>query len=269
MSLILDALNRADQERSQEQSAPNLYSAHDSATQYSKPVRRWVIEGIVILLVVVAVVYSLFFQRDVPPAQNIDTETVVEQAVPKPVAATSATTPATKDTADQSAANAVQTPPANVAAAKESVAGETGQAGQAGQAETVTQPSVTDPAISSLYQQQADASVDKTPNPEQPAAAAPAPQPVDNSQAILQQIPLLAQMSPRFQNSIPSIDYTVHVYSDSENAGFVNLNGSIRKIGSKIAPGLIVIAILKDSVVLDYNGTQFRLLALNSWVNFN
>lgn len=92
---------------------------------------------------------------------------------------------------------------------------------------------------------------------------------VDEGLAILQQIPLLVQMSPRFQNAIPNIDYEVHVYAKSNNAGFVRLNGKIMKIGADVMPGLKVIAILQDSLVLDYKGTQFRLLALNSWMNFN
>ena len=92
---------------------------------------------------------------------------------------------------------------------------------------------------------------------------------VDSGLAIFQKMPLLAQMSPRFQNLIPSIDYEIHVYAESENIGFVRLNGSIAKVGTTLSADLRVIAILKDSVVLDYQGTQFRLLALNSWVNFN
>ena len=262
MSLILDALNRADQERSQDNSAPNLHSGHSSTTQPEQPIRRWLIEGAVILLAAAAVIVSLFFNNTVS-TEHDGTATTLPPA-PAPVTAPADTEPAVAPGPDAptTATTAVITP----ATAKKPASAKTEQTGTAA-AET----SAARAAIDSLYQQQAEPSADnvQTPAIEQPIVAAPEPRPVDNSQAILQQIPLLAQMPTRFQNAIPSIDYSVHVYSDRENAGFVNLNGSIRKIGSKITPELIVIAILKDSVVLDYNGTQFRLLALNSWVNFN
>ena len=45
------------------------------------------------------------------------------------------------------------------------------------------------------------------------------------------------------------------------------LNSKSVKVGGNVAPGVEVDEILPDSVVLDYRGTQFRLRALNSWIN--
>jgi hypothetical protein len=47
----------------------------------------------------------------------------------------------------------------------------------------------------------------------------------------------------------------------------VVLNGKELRPGGQPASGVKVVEILPDSVVLDYRGTEFRLRALNSWVN--
>jgi hypothetical protein len=47
----------------------------------------------------------------------------------------------------------------------------------------------------------------------------------------------------------------------------VVLNGKELKVGGSPASGVKVEEILPDSVVLNYRGTEFRLRALNSWVN--
>mgnify|MGYP003845772661 FL=1 len=47
----------------------------------------------------------------------------------------------------------------------------------------------------------------------------------------------------------------------------VTLNGKAVKLGGSPLAGLKVDEILPDSVILTYRGTQFRLRALNSWVN--
>ncbi|MEE8057260.1 MAG: general secretion pathway protein GspB [Pseudomonadales bacterium] len=266
MSLILDALNRADQERSDQNSVPNLHSGHSAVSPSSSPLRRWILEGLIIALAGGAFLYTQQSKENA-----IGDKSTAEKTVPIPTQQTTASTtiqatvekamPVTKAADKTLSTKMVKAEP--IKTASESLPStDPGHLNQLA-------PST---AITSLYQQQAHNPVAQPPfaNVNVQAVAIPTPaEPIDVGLAILQQIPLLIQMSSRFQNSIPRIDYSVHVYSETDNAGFVNLNGSIRKIGAQIAPSLIVIAILKDSVVLDYKGKQFRLMALNSWVNFN
>jgi hypothetical protein len=47
----------------------------------------------------------------------------------------------------------------------------------------------------------------------------------------------------------------------------VVLNGKKVKEGERLAGGIRLDEILPDSIVLSYKGQQFRLRALNSWVN--
>jgi hypothetical protein len=45
------------------------------------------------------------------------------------------------------------------------------------------------------------------------------------------------------------------------------INGKTWREGDLVKPGLRLMEILEDSIVLDYRGTEFRLRSLNSWVN--
>ncbi len=80
-------------------------------------------------------------------------------------------------------------------------------------------------------------------------------------------VPLLSGLSQHTKDSIPTIFYERHDYSDNPAQSSVVLNGKSVKAGGSPSAGLKVEEILPDSAVLNYRGTQFRLRALNSWIN--
>jgi hypothetical protein len=80
-------------------------------------------------------------------------------------------------------------------------------------------------------------------------------------------VPLLADLSQHVKDGIPTIYYQKHDYSSDPSVSSVTLNGTTAKVGGSPIPGLKVEQILRDSVILSFQGTQFRLRALNSWVN--
>ncbi len=77
--------------------------------------------------------------------------------------------------------------------------------------------------------------------------------------------PLLENLSQQTKNAIPSVMYTVHDWRPTGSSR-VTLNGSALSEGQQLN-GFKVEEILNDSVILSYRGTEFRLRALNSWVN--
>ncbi|RLQ21637.1 hypothetical protein DWB85_11520 [Seongchinamella sediminis] len=79
--------------------------------------------------------------------------------------------------------------------------------------------------------------------------------------------PFIVGLSQQTKDAIPSLFYERHDYSGRPGESVVVLNGKALKVGGSPASGVRVEEILPDSVVLDYRGTQFRLRALNSWVN--
>ena len=94
-----------------------------------------------------------------------------------------------------------------------------------------------------------------------------AQQEVQNTGLADHPVPLLASLSQNSKDAIPTIYYQQHDFSSDSARSEVVLNGKPVRTGGSPLPGLTVEEILPDSVVLNYKGTQFRLRALNSWVN--
>lgn len=78
--------------------------------------------------------------------------------------------------------------------------------------------------------------------------------------------PFLSALSQQTKDTIPTLLYQAHDYTGSKADSFVLINGKKLKQGDS-SKGVRVDEVLPDSVVLSFQGTQFRLRALNSWVN--
>jgi len=76
---------------------------------------------------------------------------------------------------------------------------------------------------------------------------------------------LLENLSQQQKDRVPTIVYSDHVYGASGIAS-VELNGK-RMLAGQQAGGIEVVEILTDSVILRAGGSEFRLRALNTWVN--
>ncbi|ROS05765.1 type II secretion system (T2SS) protein B [Sinobacterium caligoides] len=77
--------------------------------------------------------------------------------------------------------------------------------------------------------------------------------------------PTIEQLSLRQQEAIPAIEYSAHIYSSRADKGFVILNGQKRYRGDSISAGFKLLEIFPNSILLDYQGTEFRLPAMQSW----
>ena len=78
--------------------------------------------------------------------------------------------------------------------------------------------------------------------------------------------PFLADLSQQAKDAIPTLMYRRHDYSEVAGQSSVVINGTSVRVGGNVA-GVRVDEILPGSVVLSHQGRQFRLRALNSWVN--
>ena len=262
MSLILDALKRADQERSEHNPALSTPLSHMPTQSRSLPVKRWSIEILLILAIAGYYVYSQYADRLQHIAPKVTEEPATVTTVPLSEQSTAISDKKTVETHQQEPA-----PVVNKTQGANSTTSAINRLYQQ-QAQTgVTNTSASKPSDASKPAAQKSPALTKSTTPIEPTPVAT--EPIDPELAIFHAMPLLAQMPARFQQNVPTIEYSVHVYSEKDGAGFVTLNGRKRKVGDEIAPGLILIKILQDSVVLDYQGTQFRLLSLKSWINFN
>ena len=76
---------------------------------------------------------------------------------------------------------------------------------------------------------------------------------------------LLENLSQQQKDRVPTIVYSDHDYS-STGESRVTLNGQQLRVGQRLTT-IRVVDILVDSVVLEVDGIEFRLRALNTWVN--
>lgn len=259
MSLILDALNKSERDRSSPDAAPGLDAVHGPVTGTARNWRSYAWPVLTVVLLVVAVVPWL--DREPSPAP-----------VPPPVDATPAVAvnPAPPAVADVVVAVAPEPEPAAPAVVDSAdVAALYRDAGAPEQ--TLAEP--PDQAAAAAAQAPAQSRQSVAPAPAldvealtraaEQALAEQGQEPLVESHAA----PLIADLSQRQKDEIPTIFFSAHAWSSIPAERSVVLNGERRRAGDTIKPGLTLVEILPDSIVMDYRGTEFRLRALNSWVN--
>lgn len=110
-----------------------------------------------------------------------------------------------------------------------------------------------------LVQQAIDDTAQETNTSNQPAIQQPQAEAFD-----IENVPPLSAMPSNFQNQVPSIDFTMHIYS-SKGDGWVRVNGKDAYEGDVIAEGLTLKKIDVQNVVLEFKGEVFTLPSMSQW----
>ena len=235
MSLILDALNKSDQDRAEQDTAARLQTLHgpaigDRAGDW-RP--RWLAIGVLVPLAAIAWLWQERPVEAVPPAVT----------AAAPIEAPSRAEPI-------QAVNEVhiEQPRQAPVAASEPVA-----------------PAVPSGDIAALYQRATPPPALETLNVD--ALTRAAEQALAEKPVVEHAVPLITELMQRIKDEIPSVYFSSHHWSSIPRERVVVLNGTPRREGETVKPGLTLVEILEDSIVLDYRGTEFRLRSLNSWVN--
>jgi general secretion pathway protein B len=298
LSLILDALNRSRQESS---GTPGLSDNHFPAQEPGSGSRLVWLLVTALALAVLAVGWLLFDRLPEPAAPPVSAaQQTPARTVPLPTAkaerpvAVAVPRQPPQQAAEQAAEQA--TPAAQTTAPTAPPTAPVAQS-SAPAAPTAVEPAARERApvddnIAALYRQQAqEPETAKAVEREKPAAPAKAAdtgraetvsreeQQID-IEALVQQaqaeladarladngVPFLANLSQQTKDGIPTIMYQRHDYSGDPARSSVVINGKTLRAGGS-ASGVKVVEILPDSAVFEYQGTRFRLRALNSWVN--
>ncbi|MBV7437895.1 GspB family T2SS assembly factor variant ExeB [Aeromonas sp. sif2416] len=98
--------------------------------------------------------------------------------------------------------------------------------------------------------------LNNTPLQEEPAA----PQ----AQAQTQAMPLSA-LDPALKQQVPPLTYGAHNFSSDPAKRAVVLNGRELREGSEVAPGVLLVAIAQDYIILQVGGQHASLKALQDW----
>jgi len=263
MSLILDALNRAEHERKNKNAVPDINTVHAlpvvAPSANANPKSRLFGVVVVCALLIMIVVVWLFYAGILSVKKTAS------------VAESSALTPVVNADSVSAQLPTQSTMPV-----------------------TTQSPSVpieNSPAVESLYAQQASsapvvtADVEQLYEPEEAApvsesvvtpfateeAAAPVVEPVVETKpqrhfADVNEIDF-NDLAWNQRQQIPTISYARHNYFPN-NVSTVMINGETLGEGNALAGGqLIVVEIFVDGVVLNFRGNKFKLRALSGWVN--
>lgn len=277
MSMILDALRRSREESRQAGSVPSLEAEHEVSALFKPGPPRWLIALIgVALLGLVTGIAGWLLSTDAPPATVVPAREAQGPTGMSPSATPAPPAPrgvvaATPDA--QRVPTRAATPDPRVAALYADVetgapspAGEGAEASPAQRDQSPESPDVEDstPAATGVPAQGAQPEVEETAIDFE-AVLRRAQQEFGQPTLVPHPAPLIDSLSQQKKNAIPTVLYTVHDYAGNGEAAVV-LNGR-RLVAGDSSDGFRVVTILVDSVVLNYGGTEFRLRALNSWVN--
>ena len=291
MSLILDALNRSRQDKD---SVPNLATHHtvDKMASGKRQYLPWVAFSVAVVIIGGLVIGRLF----ATPVSDIEVGAPTEQVSKNITTAGESNSTEVKEDAaveEQLVQPAVDSQAQEAPEALEPVAA--ALAVNSPEPDTapvaiettppISPPVAENPAVAQLYQNRnvmdAAAAQQRTSSAaldlyadtgnEEPIDIARVLQSArdEMKDATLDEhpVPLLSALSQQVKDDIPTLYYQRHDYSNNTSISTVVMNSKTLKVGGNPVNGVKIEEILPDSVVLSYQGTQFRLRALNSWVN--
>lgn len=294
MSLILDALNRS---RGDSDPVPGLATHHP--VESLEPERRQYLPWIALAIALVLIAWLIFERFAAPPESAADIGAPVAELSRNIDSAVTAVTTELKARAAESEKMSqeglTQKPAPKVAIepAADPVVNRPEQVPPVAKKKPVPTPVVPaakNTAIARLYEQRDEIEEsppvsskplsDRGPAQQESISSASRDEPLDieeilrraqeeSEKASLEDhpVPFLSSLSQQTKDEIPTLYYQRHDYSSNPSQSEVVLNGKAVRVGGSPLSGMKVEEILPDSVVLSYKGTQFRLNALNSWVN--
>lgn len=310
MSLILDALDKADRERQSKLPAdeiPPQDVSEQADSEHRRSVTYFVTGAVILVLLAAATLYWNYREQAPAPASTALANTTApkqpraEIEKPEPANATTraghapagnhADPPAapaelaqsvsrpvlkkqpaagTDNTAARSARDVNAATVQKAIAAQYNKARPTQKATPEGAGEKAQQ-------VAALY---AKATPTPAPKAEPPpvtatASSRPIATPTPQESAPANSEPTLASFTElgsirslawTLQQKIPTLNYSEHNYQSLQNASVV-INGTTRRRGDTLEQGLVLEMILRDGIILKYQGQAFKVPALSSWVN--
>lgn len=305
MSLILDALNKADRERDPRDSVPDINTIHGGIRRPADQRRLvWIAGGLGAVAIILAILVLALWLRQTVPQPALEPKPVPTSPAPAPIHLPASNLQPPADSQPQNNSqpqNISQTPAATPPPLQSS-------------APPSDDPSVAvSPEVQALYGVQTDPVVQQVVEPEVRAAPQiivpeiprqttvdealaatlwekskrqPLPQPVQRPATPAKKVvtpppldldvpveetmagygdtPFLHELPVTVQDTIPTLMYAKHDYENRK----VVINKTELGMGDATNGGVLVEQVLADGVLLSFNGTEFKLTSLSSWVNY-
>lgn len=280
MSLILDALNKADRERQNNEAPPGIHTVHETREfKQEKPLWFFVLIGLAIFLLLALLAYFFLGSKsntEIAPPQILETVETPKKStsipgLPKPVLVEKEKPSTTnklavnelynrqvdqaegRDIADATPTTQVKNPnpqlPTPVEQTNEPQ--EVAEIYKAPKALTETQAPV---------EVQASAPIPQAAIPQ----AAPAPR---DRLSDYPEVSDISSLPWTLINTLPSLNYSSHIYANGGARKQIVINNQSKNEGQRLSENILIEKILKDGVILEFQGNKFKLRAMNSWVN--
>ena len=249
MSLLLDALNKADQERKRNEATPGINSNHEQRNDHGQSNHSILLIAVIVigLLILLAAIYWLGQRSTAIPVVTAPAPAITQPKIAPHIASKNSVVSSEIKSAEvnsNSSANETNTPDESVANLYQNT-----QVPQSNAAITISTPP-------------ADA-------PTQLIAAAPpvsAPNiPSPTSIAQFANLPEIHDLPNNILEKIPSLGYSEHNYN--ANGASVKINGEIKHVNDQLPSGIVIDKILEDGMILHIDNYSFKMRAMNSWVN--
>ncbi|MEM1113857.1 MAG: general secretion pathway protein GspB [Pseudomonadota bacterium] len=295
MSLILDALNRAEDERRSGGSVPGLDTQHYPAPESGRRFGlRAALPALAMLLGAVLVWWVLSEGDATAPEAVLTQESAPMPPVsrPGPEAEPVRTSQAVKPPPPEAASSQ---PPVALSATARASRLEQAQVAALYQRQPIEGPQLierdarvaTRPAPTAKQSRNepsgapAASRASDTPQRSEVVEASAAPEQaidlekmiaiaereIENQRLAEHPAPFLTDLSQQRKDAIPTLMYSRHNFGGDSGRSTIVINGKTLRAGAQVLPGIRLEEILPDSAVFSFRGEQFRLAALNSWVN--
>lgn len=281
MSLILDALNRADNERKNQNAVPDLTTVHAPVVVKPEPEQRNALVWLLLALLIVALVFAgfLWFGRAEDARHTVADTHVQVATAPASALLSIAAGPSSIAMGQASSAPADARSIASVAAlAPEKIGSGVMPAIATSDVEDLYAPEETsvapavDANVNELYAAETAPESETVVDPFAAQAVTAVP-PVEverepartfDSQAHIKDF---NELPWNTKQQVPTISYQRHDYLVGGLSSVV-INGQTVGVGNIVATGqFVVVDILADGVVLKQGNYTFKLRALNGWIN--
>jgi general secretion pathway protein B len=283
MSYILDALKKSEQEREQG-NIPHLQSIHSDTNTDQPKSYRWLVISIiaVVLLATTTLLWFNFSDRLIPESGDVQiaqsqasSEAIIQQISKQK----KDLPPIENETPTKSAADTENSTSLEV----EKAIGSTGK-----QQETITEQAKPSSNVVFLEKEIADKDLysegpfvlpNKTPaDPPKPNPARTKQTAVDGVKKQGQDVPVqssrqpskpsvsnIADLPQSIRNSIPDLSFSGHVYITVAERRSIIINGKKLREGDYVNADIKVDEITETGAVFDYQGSLFRLGAMQDW----
>ena len=264
MSYILDALNKSEQERREQDNVPNLQAIHDGkrnghSSGNGFPWVPVVVAVILVVLLFLVVVLSLSRNDDATPEVVAPQSQALRQT-------TSAQAPPVRKTLVPTSLSGrglnnnsfAQSNLPNVQSANAAV---NSLYAQENDTNTHTSNSASNSTQTNKTQTSAEVILNSVDARLADAVAAE----YRASERAVNNVPNVEQLPRHLQFTVPALDYSAHIYSSDERSGFAIINGRSRYKGDILSKNLFVEAVEEDGVVLNVQGVSFKVSAMKSW----